>query len=345
MRQSGTKSESSLMKSQIHLLSLVEGFFQSHVLFALLRLNIFELLGEGQKTAEELAAAVDARPETLKRLLNAGVMLKLLECKDGSRYEITPAYREHLLPSGGQAYLGDWIRLQDEFCAGLSKLDQAVLTSSPTIEPSTYLGKDRERTRRYIKAMHNYAGLRGKELAHYLDISGCKSMLDLGCGGGTYAYLLGMKNPGMRLYLADFPEVLEVAREIRQDYPIENKVEYMPLDAASDPIPGSYDLILVSNMLHCFDEAQRNRLLRQLYQATNPGGSLVVQAQYLQENRMGGRWAIFVDLNLLITTAKGRNHTPAETKAWLEETGFRDIEYNPMSIFGANAYVRGYKKR
>jgi SAM-dependent methyltransferase len=258
-------------------------------------------------------------------------------------YQLTPACRSVLLPSAGEQYLGNWLRLQAEFSTALAQLDQAVLRSGPTIDPAVYLGADRARTREYILAMHNYAALRGKELVHYLDTSGCKTMLDLGCGAGSYAFLLGEHDPSLKLYLADLPEVLEAAKEVRTRYLLENEVYYLPLDAATDEIPGSYDLILVSNLLYCFAEPVRSQLLERLYHALNPGGSLVVQAQFLQENRLGGRWAIYVDLNLLCTTANGRNHTVEETNHWLAGAGFVNLEYCPMSVFGTNSFVRGYR--
>ncbi len=343
MTQITAMSEKTIIKSQIEVLTLAEGFFQSSVLFALLRLRIFERLGEGDKSVEALAEELGARADTLARLLNAGVMLKLLETQDGVIYRVPPAYRSVLLPSAGDNYLGDWIRLMDEFSGALFKLDQAVLQSGPTIDPEIYLGADQERTQRYILAMHNYASLRGKELAHYLDTRACKSLLDLGCGSGAYAFHLGMRNPELRLYLSDLPEVLKVTKEVQSRYDLQNEVIYLPLDAARDVIPGAYDLILASNMLQCFDAPTRSKLLRRLYQAINAGGSLVVQAQFLQENRVGGRWAIYVDLNILCTTQHGRNHTVEATKRWLEEAGFIDIEYCPMSVYGTKSFVRGYK--
>jgi SAM-dependent methyltransferase len=343
MIQPTPTSDRLVIQDQIAVLSIAEGFFQSSVLFALLRLEIFERIGQGSKTSDELAAELGARSENLSRLLNAGVMLKLLEIENSSSYRVAPACRSVLLPSSGDNYLGHWIRLQDQFCSALSHLDEAILKSGPTIDPSIYLGADRARTTQHTLAMHNYASLRGKELAHYLDTRSCKTLLDLGCGAGTYAFHLGMRNPSLQLYLSDLPEVLETAKEIRSRYPINNEVHYLPLDAATDEIPGSFDMILTSNMLHCFVEKERTALLNRLYHALNPGGSLVVQAQYLKEDRRGGRWAIYVDLNLLCTTKNGRNHTVEETKGWLERAGFTKIQYCPMSVYGANSFLRAYK--
>ena len=343
MAQKAPPTDKAIIKNQLEILSIAEGFFQSGILFTLLKLKIFDHIGEGSQTPNELAMILDARPDTLARLLNAGVMLKLLESDDGARYRLTSACRAVLLPSAGENYLGNWIRLQSDFYSAYANLDEAVLKSKPPVQPAVYLGADQDKTRQYILAMHNYASVRGSELAHYLDTSTCKTLLDLGCGAGTYAVHLAMHNPSLELYLSDLPEVLEIAREIQGKNPLPNKINYLPLDAEKSEIPGSYDLILASNMLHCIRANHRIKVIKRLYRALNPGGSLVVQAQYLHENRMGGRWAVLVDLNLLCTTEGGKNHTVGETKAWLEEAGFKDLEYSPMSVYGANSFVRGYK--
>jgi SAM-dependent methyltransferase len=329
--------------NQIDVLSVAEGFLESSVLFALLKLNIFEHIGQDSKTLDELALELDVRPETLARLLNAGVVLKLLESKDGLNFRVMSTYRSTLLPSAGENYLSNWIRNLDYFRAALSNLDEAILKSGPTVDPSDHLGKDKEQTREFILAMHNYASLRGKELARFLDTAKCKTMLDLGCGPGTYAFHLGMSNPSLQLYLLDLPEVLEVAKEVQTRYPIANEVHYLPLDVVKDEIPGSYDVILISNTLHMLGERASRELIKRLYKSINHGGSLVIQAQYLQDNRLGGRWPILLDLIQLCITSEGRNHSVGETRRWLEEGGFVEIEYSPMTLLNTNSFLRGYK--
>jgi SAM-dependent methyltransferase len=330
-------------RNEIEVLSLAESFFESSILFALLKLKVFERIGEGTKTLNELAVAMDARPETLVRLLNAGVCLQLLESQDGLNFSLAPVCRAVLLPSADEHYLGNWIRNMDYFRAALSKVDEAILKSGPTIDPSTHLGGDEESTQEFVLAMHNYALLHGEELAHFLDTTVCKSLLDLGCGPGTYAFHLGMHNPGLKLYLLDRPEVLEFAAGIQTRYPLKNEIHYLPLDAMKDRIPGSYDMILVSNMLHMLGEEENRTLINRLHRSVNQGGSLVIQARYLQDDRLGGRSAIFLDLLQLCITPNGRNHSVAETRRWLEEAGFINIEYCSMTLFNPNSFLRGYR--
>jgi SAM-dependent methyltransferase len=336
------KTDYDIKIDQLKVLSVAEGFFGFSVLLALLKLKVFESIGENGKKLNDIALSLDVQPGTLARLMNAGVVLNLLETSDGITYRVASACRSVLLPSSGEHYLGNWIRNLEYFYLALSKLDEAVLKSGPTVDPSTSVGLDKEHTREFSLAMHNYASLRGKELSRFLDTTGCRSLLDLGCGPGTYGYCLGMANPDLELHLADFPAVLEVAKEVRMMYPLKNKISYLPLDAVKDDIPGSYDMILVSNTLHGLGESESRNLIRKLYGSINQGGSLVIQAQFLQDDHRGGRWPVLLDIMMLCVTEKGRNHSVAETKQWLEEACFSNIEFCPMTLLNTNCFLRGY---
>lgn len=343
MAQNDQVSNNEIIMNQINALSIAEGFFHSSVLFALLKLNIFELIGETSKALKVLAKEVHAQPKTLVRLLNAGVVLKLLASEDGVNYKVSPAFKKVLLSSAGENYIGNFILNLDYLRGALSQLDEAVIKSGPTIDPSTHLGADKEHTWEFTLAMHNYASLRGKELVNYLNTSTCSSLLDLGCGPGTYAFNLAMSNPNLKIYLSDLPEVLEVAKEVEKRYEIKNEVHYLPLDAIREEVPGSYDMVLISNTLHMLGEKASRALIKRLYKSVNKGGSLVIQAQYLLDSKLGGRWPVFLDLLQLCVTSEGRNHSAGETKEWLKDAGFKNIEFNSMTILNTNSYLRGYR--
>ena len=340
---SSLRTATSAGRDQIQVLSLAEGFFQSSVLFACVQLGVFDLIEKGKNSRQQIAAALQTNPETVARLLNAAVILKMLKSTDGSGYELTDIARSVLVSSAGENYLGDWIKNLRFFCSALMKLHEAVLKSGPTVNPAAHLGMDREQTREFTLAMHNYAALRGKEIIRFLDTANSKSLLDLGCGPGTYAFHLGMKNPQLDLYLFDLPGVLEIAKEVAARYSLKNRVYYLPGDATMGEIPGSYDLVLVSNTLHMLGEQASRKLIRRLYSSVNEGGSLIIQAQYLRDDRLGERWPILLDLIQLCITSQGHNHTVEETKRWMEEAGFSNIEHLPMSVLNTNSLLRGYK--
>lgn len=329
-----------LASRQIDLLSIAQGFLPSSVLFALLRLRIFELISDTEKSVDDLSVETGARPGYLGRLLNAGVMLGVLETTDGVAYRIPTDYQQLLIAADKPGYLGHWLRFMESWYEPFATLDEAVLqggrTNMYTLDQSTI--------RQNTLAMHNFASVRGKELTDFLDTSACKTMLDVGCGPGTYSFELGIRNPDLSLHLLDLPAVLEVAREVQQQYDLKNPVQYIPRDLSTEEIPGTYDLVLISNALQAFDGEQIQDLLRQLYRSVAPGGSLVIQAQFLNDDRLGPRWPILVDLGCLCFTADGRNHSFGEARHWLEAIGFSDISENRMSVLNANSFLRGYKR-
>lgn len=328
----------------VQVLSAAEGFFPSSVLFALMRLGVLEQLGDGSATAAEVAGKLDAEPGTVARLLNAGVMLDILEYREGGAFAVGHAYRAMLLPGAGPFYMGEWVLNLEYFRDALGKLDQAVLTSAPQ---ATYVddAKGRhEHTRLFTKAMHNYALFAGRELAGYLDTDGCRSLLEIGAGPGTYSFHLAEANPDLRLTLVDLPEVLEITREIEASFRIAQPVEYLGIDLRTEKLEGGYDLVLLSNTLHMLGEQASRELLASVYPLVNPGGSVVVQAQFLDEDRRGPRWPVLLDLLQLCITETGRNHTVAETRAWLRDAGFGDAEHVELSADNVNSYIRAWKR-
>ena len=336
-------AEKAAAREQLSLLGIAEGFFQSSVLFALLRLDVFERIGVGSRSAADLADELEVHIDLLGRILNAGVVLNLLESEGEGDYRVPVASRSVLLRSSGDTYLGDWLLNLDYFREALAGLDQAVLSGRPTVDPAGHLGSDQQHTHEFTLAMHNYASLRGKELSRFLDTTSCTGLLDLGCGPGTYAFHLGAANPKLSLHLLDLPGVLAVAKEVEARYELENEIEYLPLDVLRDEIPGAYDLVLISNTLHMLGEQASRDLIERVYKSVAPDGSLVIQAQYLQDDRRGGRWPIFLDLIQLCITESGRNHTVSETTAWMRAAGFERIEYTPMTLLNTNSFLRGYR--
>ena len=322
------------------MLGIADGFFGARILFALLRLGVFEHLGAAARSAEELGALLDTPPERLARLLRAGVTLGVLEVSD-QQFAIPADQRELLLREGSHS-LHHWLRTLDLFCDALGDLDRAVSGAEPAIPLSARLG-DQDDSTTFALAMHDYASLRGRELAHYLDTRGCRSLLDLGCGPGTYAVHLARANADLELHLFDRATVLETTRRLVGAADLAHPTHFHAGDATADPIPGPHDLVLISNMLHMQGESGARALLRRVHAALRPGGSVVVQGQFLADDRTGPRWPVFLDLVQLCTTDHGHNHTVDDTRAWLQAAGFDRFEVCPMSVYNTNSFIRAYR--
>lgn len=325
-------------------INAAEGFYQSSVLITLVKLRVIEYIGHGVATPEELAERIGTSPEPVARLLRAGVALHILESEDGESFGVTGPYRFMLVPGTGPMYMGDWVRNLEYFRDAMAQLDAVVLDAAPAATYVDGANANSEHIRVFAKAMHNGSLLGARELAGWLDTSGVRTLLDLGCGPGTYGFTLAEANPALRLHSADLPEVLEVSREIEASFQISSPVTYHGVDLRTDTIDGTFDLVLVSNTLHMLGEKNSRALLSTVYSMVNPGGSVVVQANFLDEDRLGPRWPALLDLIQLCITESGRNHTVSETLAWLAEAGFTDGHHVAMSDDNPGSFVQAWKR-
>ncbi len=334
---------SDAIRDQISILSKVEGFFEASVMFALLRLDLFESLGQREASTKQLSRETGADSGRLGRLLRCAATMGFLESRDGENFRLSKPARVVLLKGSPEFYLGDWLHFLHTLYGVFAQLDEAVLAGHPIFDLAGELEAKPGVARSFNRAMDTYSRLRGRELADYLDLSGTTSLLDLGCGPGTYAYHLAVKNPRLELYLADLPAVIEETRRLGQWADLQNPIQYLPLDVLGDEVSGSYDVILVSNTLHMLGHQASRELMSRLFPRVKPGGSLVVQAQFLGNRGLGHRWPAILDLIMLCGSQRGENHTVEETCLWLKEAGFEEAEHCPLSLLNTNSYLRAHK--
>ena len=105
---------------------------------------------------------------------------------------------------------------------------------------------DTEQARRMTAAMDAYARSRGAEMAERLDLSDARTLLDLGCGPGTYALAIVEHNPHVRATLLDLPGPIAEARRIVAARGMADRVEFVVHDAMQYAPGRTYDVVLVS---------------------------------------------------------------------------------------------------
>ena len=96
-------------------------------------------------------------------------------------------------------------------------------------------------------------------------------------------------------------------------------------------------------ILHDWAEERRPRdLLRKCWSALPSGGRVIIAELLVNDERTGPASAALMSLNMLVET-EGRNYTPAEYGAWLDDLGFQDIRDGLVRGAGANGAVIGRK--
>lgn len=205
------------------------------------------------------------------------------------------------------------------------------------------LGIDDQAARTMTRAMDNYARSRGVELARHVDFSRTATMLDAGCGPGTYSLAVAERHPGLHVTLLDLPGPIEEARVLAAARGLEARCEFVACDAFDYFPTTPFDVVLISNTLHMLGASASQELLKHLFSMVAPGGRIIVQAMYLNDDRTSPRWPALLDLVMKVITPTGRNHTVQETMGWLTAAGFIDLDYVPMSLWNVCSCVVGYR--
>lgn len=331
------------IKKQVATLEIAEGLFDSVVLFALFELGVFRRLSDGPRDLEDLHRSLGGDRETLQSVLDAAVALKILS-RQGDRYRA----REELLDCLGRedspAYLGEWVSFLHALAGPLLKLGEAARTGVAPGALFEDMRGDNLPARRMTQAMDAYARSRGVELVERLDFSATRRLLDLGCGPGTYSLAILGSYPQVHATLLDLPGPIAEARRIVAARGMTARVSFVTADAMDYVPEEPFDTLLLSNTLHMLGPERSRALLRRCHDLLAPGGRILVQAQYLNDDRTSPRWPTLLNLIQRVGTPHGRNHAVGETIDWLAEAGFEEIRFVRFSLWNVNSCLVGRRR-
>ena len=292
------------------------------VLIAALELNLFTAIGTDTWTIPDLARDVKVSERGLailcRNLAMAGVLKKNGETYTNSRLGATALNAHH------PAYRGDYLRLITSHWADWGRLLESVKTGLPLDHDEP---EEPDYRRRFTWAMHHRTLETAPKIAAQINLRGMQTLLDLGGGPGTYAMAFLAKNPTLRATVCDRPAALDVAKEIASTHKAGARLSYLPLDVMTEDIPGTYDVIWYSNVLHIYSPTDNQSLFRRALASLNPGGRLLIQDAFLHDrDGLFPEEASLFAVSMLLFTEKGNTYSAAETCAWLTDAGFERIK-------------------
>ena len=136
-------------------------------------------------------------------------------------------------------------------------------------------------------------------------------LLDVGGGTGIYAIAYLQLYTELRAIVWDRPEVLKVARELAESHGVADRLQCVPGDMFADPVPPGADVMLLSNILHDWDEPECRVLVNRLATALPGDGRLLIHDVYLHDT-MDGPLPIALYSAALFTLTEGRAYSAAE---------------------------------
>ncbi|MBI3357109.1 MAG: methyltransferase [Nitrospirae bacterium] len=300
----------------------VSAYRLPRVLLAGLELNLFTTIGERTWTITELAKELKVSERGLgilcRNLAMAGVLLKKGTTYKNSRLGARALNTNH------PAYRGSYLDLVKSHWTDWFRLLESVRSGLP-IDHDVQDGPDYRR--QFTWAMHHRTLETAPAIAAQVKMRQARTFLDLGGGPGTYAMAFLAKNPQLRATVCDREAALEVAKEIAATHRAGRRLSYLPLDFTKAPIPGAYDVIWYSNVLHIYSPENNQAIFRRALAALVPGGRFIIQDAFLHDREgLFPEEASLFAVSMLLFTEGGNTYSAAETTRWLKDAGFGQVK-------------------
>ena len=316
-------------------------FWQACTLQAAVKLDIFSVLGSEGKTALDVAEEIRSDLRGMTSLLNALVAVGLLK-KTGDVFSNTEASSLYLNKSSAR-YIGWRILHHHYLMPSWARLDEAVMKGEPVANENVTVRQEAQREA-FLMAMFNNATPGSRSIVPFIDLQGCQTLLDLGGGPGTYAIQFCEKYPQLKAVVYDLPASQPYAEATINRFHMQDRIKFSGGDFFEDDIPGKYEAVWMSHILHSSGPEECQELVRRAVRVLQPGGLCLVHDFWLNEAGDGPLFPALFSLNMLVRTCRGRSYTEGEARLMLEQAGLKNIYRLDLNVPNDSGVIVGEKK-
>ena len=290
---------------------LAMGFQQSRVLLTAVELRLFTLIGERGHTADEIAAAAGTAARPTDRLLNALCAIDLLHKRDGRFWNTPESLR--FLSEGSPDYaagLGHTASMWHSW----NGLTAAVREDRPALRAAIN-DRGEQWLEPFIAAMHYRARVQADTIAALLPLRPNARVLDVGGGSGAFAMGMARREPGLHAVVFDLPSVVPITSRYVDERGLSGRVTTAVGNYMTDPLPGGFDLVFLSAVVHSNGADENAALIAKCAGALAPGGHVAVLDWLMSPDRIAPAAGAFFALNMLVATDHGDTFTEAERES------------------------------
>ncbi len=299
-------------------------FQQTDGLKAGIQLDIFTKIAEGANDAGSVAKAIGADQRGTRILCDYMAIAGFLT-KDDDKYSLAPD-SALFLNKQSPAYMGAMAnflgtRIHRE---NFGVLADAVRKGGCATDRGDNAEAHDDFWVPFARSMAGLATPSAEYIATVTSAAEAKpvKVLDIAAGHGMFGITIARRNPNAHVVALDWPAVLAVAEENAKKFGVADRVTSKPGSAFETDFGEGYDYILLTNILHHFDAAGCETLLRKVHKALKPGGKAITLEFVPNEDRVTPPVAAAFSIVMLANTDKGEAHTFAAYEQMTKNAGF-----------------------
>lgn len=319
-------SDTTSTPSPLLFFDAVNSYQRTHAIKAAIELDLFTSIAEGHETVSHLARRLQSTERGIRILCDYLTVCGFLT-KTEDRYQLTHDSTVFLNQSS-PAYIGGAIEfllspmLMDKF----KDLGAKVRKGAEAFSDQGTVSPDHPIWVHFARAMAPMMAMPAELMATLINTGPNRSLkvLDIAAGHGLFGITLAKLNPLAEITAVDWPNVLDVAQEHARKAGVNDRYQTIPGDAFEVNYGSGYDVVLLTNFLHHFDEATCEKLLRKVYDALADGGRVVTLEFVPNEDRVSPPIAAVFSLVMLASTPSGDAYTYSELARMFSKVGFAE---------------------
>jgi hypothetical protein len=317
------------------LFRMVTGFYLSRAIHVAAKLGIADLLADGPRGHEDLAAATHTHAPSLRRVLRLLASAGVFSEEADERFGLTPIGA--CLRSGVPGSM----RAAALLFGGISQqawgdLLHSVETGEPAfrrvfgLEPFDYMAQHPDEAANFDAAMADFTRQIATAVAAAYDFAPFRKIVDVGGGNGALLTGILKANPALTGLLFDLPPVAERAAAELRAQGLGERCEIVGGDFF-EAVPAGGDAYLLKHVIHDWDDARATTILSNCRRAMGAKARLlIVEGVYPEriEQSDESRGAASNDVNMLVCTG-GRQRSEAEFRALYDAAGLKLMRVVP----------------
>ena len=301
------------------------GFIPAACLNAVASFRIPDLMADGAKSVEDLAAKSHLNADALYRAMRVLAMVGIFT-------EV--ASRTFALTELGQVLRSDTpenLAAMLEFMGSrhhflfYSEMRHALKTGEPTVEKVTGIScfdlfeRDQEYARLFDDAMTNFSQRTIPSILEAYDFSGTRTLVDIAGGHGFVLGSILQKYPAMRGILFDVERVIAGAPPLLRSLDVLDRVQLVSGDFFHS-VPAA-DTYIMQHIIHDWDDVRAAAILRNCRAAMQGNGKVLVVDGVVPEGDAPD-FSKLLDIEMMMLPG-GKERTQREFAALFAQAGLK----------------------
>ena len=322
---------------------LLTGFQLSQAISVAATLGIADLVAEGPRSSDELAAATESHPDALYRLLRALAAAGVLHEADDRRFSLTELGQP--LRSNAPDSVRAWAAFTGRpyYRAAWAHLEHSVRTGENAFEDVhgvdvwTYRAGRPDESAAFDAAMESLTRGTMQAVIEAYDFGRFTTVVDIGGGNGALLADVLEANPAVSGVLFDQPHVVAAAEALLTSRGVAERCRIVG-GSFFDSVPEGGDAYVLKQIVHDWEDDDAVTILEVVRRSAPSGAAVLVLERDLgvPNESLAAKLS---DLNMLVMPG-GRERTTDEYAALFEAAGLAYARAIPsaagLSVYEAN---------